>query len=194
MNGGITNIIDRMRKEAEKEAKSYGYEKSEAYRFMPGVNEVVQIMNEEKSQQQYEEQFKLPSTEKRNYTIIQLFNSALEMKRGNTMVDINSLVSYATRRGGTEINVGGNNPYVEEVDVQGAINLANSIQNGSVKTADMESVGGAIKIINRMSMDAKKKATEFGYNDVGKAGIRFLGNPSDIIKEMPERSTNDRTH
>lgn len=196
--GGTLNLAKRMSEQAHQNGNGnpYGYPDDYKFMYVPNaVSMTEHIINEQKLQKQaaeevakkaeFRKQFSLPESIERTSTLNQLFNSAIESigPYGNNITS-EDLLQYAIKRGGVNITVGGENPYVEQVDLEAALSLARFQLNGHINRNQIDYVGGPAKVINEMSTNAKISATQYGY--MQNQAKNFIDSPIDTIKEMPK--------
>ena len=184
--GGMEKFEARLVQEAEKLAKQYT--SIEIHKFIGNPSDLARTMKEEIEEKQYRESFSLSDTTQRRSTLNQLYNSAFELISSGNNIDENILLNYANQRGGAPIQVGGENPYVENVDIKAAINLARNVAYGYTDKSNIE----AASIIKEMSINAKLKAKEFGYTQ-DQAGEFIEDNPNGIIKKISKENTYEQT-
>ena len=120
----------------------------------------------------------------------QLGNSVTEIAMSGGILSPEELVQYAESRGGRPIDISSQNKVIELVDVKAAISLGYAIANGYVQETAIQSLGGKAKIIDEMSMQAKKTAEEYQMSS-DNAGD-FLKHPSDIINDMQMREESEK--
>lgn len=183
--GGIKVVVTRMVEIAESTAVIYGYKEDEIGSAMPGGEETLMQIMYEKLQEEYKQRFTIKHP-MRNKALNLLYNSALELSLagGEDVEDI--LVDYASRIGGIPISVGGEKPMIDEVDLIAIISLANDVKNKKVTANELEEVGGAAKVIDEISIQAKKNAFE---NNIPISGvIDLLSEAKEIIDALPKES------
>lgn len=186
--GGIGAVVGKMVEKAVKEAKEYGMTDSEAYKFIRNSNETVKEMVEEKRLIDYKESFRLKNPDRVPY-LNQLVNSAILMAKSGQTISGEDLVNFASRRGGYPIVVGGENPVVENVDLEGAISIGYAVAGGNLKEEDIVEVGGGSKLLDEMSTSAKMDAKQAGFLDAS----QFLKHPTEVISTMPKEEERQET-
>lgn len=185
--GGSTAVIQRMVDKAEEAVKENQYVQSEAYRFVSSGSNTVLEMIEEQTAREYKEQFRINHKD-RIPMLMQLYNSAIELGTNNNLTE-EDLINYATQRGGREINLNGENPAVEAVDISAVISLARARINGFMDDKAIDEVGGPAKLVDEMSVRAKMIAKDDNRSfDMAKD---YLENPITIASSMEKESTND---
>lgn len=188
--GGNTSVIGKMVAIAEQEAKVNQYVQSEAHRFVPSGSRTTLQMIEEQTMQEYRDSFRIQHKD-RVPLLNQLYNSAIEYGKLNNLTR-DSLLEYASKRGATIIEVGGENPAIEEVDVSAVISLAMARINGFMDDKAIGEVGGPAKLIDEMSVRAKLIAKD-DNRTMDMAG-EYLEHPTAIAATMPKvRGNNELT-
>lgn len=188
--GGNTSVIEKMVAMAEQEAKANQYVQSEAHRFVPSGSHTTLQMIEEQTMQEYRDSFRIQHRD-RVPLLNQLYNSAIEYGKLNNLTR-DDLIKYASKRGATTIEVGGENPAIEEVDISAVISLAMAKINGFIDDKTIDEVGGPAELIDEMSAQAKFMAHD--DNREMSMAKEYLEHPTSIVAKMSKvRNSNEIT-
>lgn len=186
--GGNTAVIQEMVSQAEEDAKNNQYVQSEAHRFIPsGANTTLQMI-EQKAMQEYQDSFRI-NHKNRVPLLNQLYNSAMELGDFNDLTN-EDLINYTSKKSEAPIQVGGENPAIEDVDISAIISLAKARTIGFIDDKTINEVGGPAKLVDEMSARAKLIAKD--DNRTMDMAREYLDHPKTVAATMPKiRNTND---
>lgn len=183
--GGLEAVVKRMIEIAEFRAVTTGYSLEQIGAVMPHSEDILMVMMNEKMQEEYRQRFTIEHPMRMKALRI-LYNSAVDLVHAEYPDIEEMLVDYARRMGDIPITVGGENPMIEAVDVKAAIALAQDVKNKKITGAELKEVGGADKVIDEMSIQAKMDA--FEERKPMSQAKDLLATPKDIISNMSKET------
>ena len=100
------------------------------------------------------------------------------------------MINYTSKKSEAPIQVGGENPAIEDVDISAIISLAKARTIGFIDDKTINEVGEPAKLVDEMSARAKLIAKD--DNRTMDMAREYLDHPKTVAATMPKiRNTND---
>lgn len=189
--GGEIAIFEYSKRALEAMATKNGYIQQAAHRYSgpQTIMGFIDKMHDQKLRDSVE------MTSMRKSALEDLYKTAKKLVKCNSNEIENMLVPQTNLYRQTPIEVGGEKPYVELLDIYTATQLARLTSSEAITDKDIQEAGGIATVIHGMSGDAKVAARAFGVkaNLIPTEAWRYI-NTDKSIKRLKAEKQEEKLH